>query len=261
MISTEPVRSERPDEVMRAVERDGVAILVGCGPEPEAAVAAARSIFGDRVVAIPEPAEVRAGGVKDRTAATVDESMPLPPHTDGFAYGDRYPDYFLLSSAQASGTGGESLAVDGHAVIAELRTHSGGAELLKRMSTVPIDQTEPGMQGSVSPLIMRNPDGRLMLRRFPFQKPAADSTDATADGDMIEQWHSAVAAAGDVALRFKVNTGEIVVFDNYRMMHGRDPYDDVSRLMWRVWVWTTSALGVPEGQLHSDSRYASVDDL
>jgi excinuclease UvrABC ATPase subunit len=33
---------------------------------------------------------------------------------------------------------------------------------------------------------------------------------------------------------------------------------DMDRLMWRVWVWTTSALGVPEGQLHSDSRYAST---
>lgn len=258
MNSTFPTRSPDPQDVMIAVERDGVAILVGCGPDGDAAVAAARSIFGERVVAIPEPAEVRAGGVKDRTAAAIDETMPLPPHTDGFAYGDHYPDYFLLSCAQASGVGGESYAVDGYRILTELRTQDGGAELLERMSQVPIDQTEPDMRGSLSPLVMQNDEGRLMVRRFPFQKPAPDSLDAAGDTAMIDTWTAAVTAAGEAAPRFKVNTGEVVVFDNYRMMHGRDPYRDMDRLMWRVWVWTTSALGVPEGQLHSDSRYAST---
>ena len=259
-MSSFPTRSQNPDEVMHAVERDGVAILVGCGPDGDDAVAAARSIFEDRVVAIPEPAEVRAGGVKDRTAATIDETMPLPPHTDGFAYGDHYPDYFLLSCAHASGVGGESFGVDGYRVLTELRTQEGGGELLERMSQIPIDQTEPDMRGSLSPLIMQNDEGRLMLRRFPFQQPADDSVDADADAAMIDAWHTAVSAAGEAAPRFKVETGEVVVFDNYRMMHGRDPYTDAHRLMWRVWVWTTSALGVPDGQLHSDSRYASTSD-
>ncbi|MEP1123996.1 MAG: TauD/TfdA family dioxygenase [Ilumatobacter sp.] len=257
---TTPCRSSDPSEVMSAVERDGVAVLVGCDPDADAAVAAARSIFAERVVAIPEPAEVRAGGVKDRTAAMIDETTPLPPHTDGFAYGDLYPDYFLLSCAQASGVGGESYAVDGHRVLEELRSRPGGEELLHRMSLVPIDQTEPDMHGALSPLVMDNGGGRLMLRRFPFQRPAADSDDAVADSEMIERWHAAVTAAGEVAPRFKVDTGEVVVFDNYRMMHGRDPYRDVDRLMWRVWVWTTSALGLPEGRLHSDSRYASIGE-
>ena len=259
MVSAQPVRSSRPDAVMRAVERDGVAVLVGVGPDPDDAVAAARAIFAGRVVAIPEPAEVRAGGVKDRTAAEVDETMPLPPHTDGFAYGDRYPDYFLLSCVQASGVGGESYAVDGHAVLAELGRRPGGPELIERMSTVPVDQTEPGMRGSLTPLVMHNDEGRVMLRRFPFQKPADDSVDVASDADMIAQWHAAASEAALSAPRFKVDTGEVVVFDNYRMMHGREPYDDRNRLMWRVWVWTTSAFGVPDGQLHSDSRYASAD--
>jgi hypothetical protein len=50
------------------------------------------------------------------------------------------------------------------------------------------------------------------------------------------------------------------VIDNYRMMHGREGYADLDRQMWRVWVWTTSAWGVPDGPLHSDSRYAHADN-
>ena len=46
--------------------------------------------------------------------------------------------------------------------------------------------------------------------------------------------------------------------DNYRMFHGRDPYTDADRMLWRVWVWTRDALGVPELELASDSRYAGL---
>ncbi len=47
------------------------------------------------------------------------------------------------------------------------------------------------------------------------------------------------------------------MIDNYRMFHGREPYADLDRLMWRVWIWTDESKGVPEGMLHSDSRYAN----
>jgi len=42
------------------------------------------------------------------------------------------------------------------------------------------------------------------------------------------------------------------------MLHGRDAYTDLDRLLWRVWVWTSASLGVPDLPLHSDTRYAAV---
>ena len=258
MTTTPPLRSADPREVRAAVARDGVAVLTGRGDTADDAVETARALFGDSIRELPPPAEVRAGGVRDRAARGVDRTTPLEPHTDGFAYGDRYPDHFLLACARSSAEGGESFAVDGLAVLAELAAGPDGAALVERMATVPIEQTEPGMRGSVSPLVGRAPSGRTMLRRFPFQAPAATSDDPEADAAMIGAWHAAVAAAGERAARFKLEAGDVVAFDNYRMLHGREPYADSERLMWRVWVWTDEALGVPDGRLHSDSRYAGA---
>ena len=49
--------------------------------------------------------------------------------------------------------------------------------------------------------------------------------------------------------------GDVLLVDNYRCLHGRDPYVG-QRFLWRVWAWTTDGNGTPAGPLHSDSRYA-----
>lgn len=38
------------------------------------------------------------------------------------------------------------------------------------------------------------------------------------------------------------------------MFHGRDPYCDPRRLLWRCWLWTTASRGLPDvpiEELHS----------
>jgi alpha-ketoglutarate-dependent taurine dioxygenase len=254
-----PMTTRDPGEARRLVERWGAAILTGCGTTADDAVAAAHAVFGADVLQAPSPSEVRIGGDRDRRLPMIDNTTPLPAHTDGFAYGDRYPDYFLLSCAHASPVGGESFLVDGEAVVDGLAARRGGRDLVTRLQTVPVDQTEPDMQRSVSPIIGRTRAGRLMLRRFPFQRAADDSAEPERDAAMIDAWKDAVAAAAEEAPRFKLRAGDIAVIDNYRMMHGREGYADLDRQMWRVWIWTTAAWGVPDGRLHSDSRYAVAD--
>jgi alpha-ketoglutarate-dependent taurine dioxygenase len=255
-----PVRTRDPQRARVLVEQMGAAILCGWGTSADDAVAAAHAVFGTEVLQAPSPSEVRIGGDRDRRLPHVDNTTPLLAHTDGFAYGDRYPDYFLLSCAHASPEGGESFLVDGEAVVAGLAGRHGGGDLVERLQTVAVDQTEPDMQRSVSPIIGRTAAGRLMLRRFPFQRPSLDSTDVERDAAMVEAWTDAVTEAAGRAPRFKLVAGEVAVIDNYRMMHGREGYADLDRQMWRVWVWTTSAWGVPLGPLHSDSRYAHADN-
>jgi gamma-butyrobetaine dioxygenase len=254
-----PTRTQDPAAARLLVERWGAAILTGWGTSAEDAVAAAHAVFGADVVEAPAPSEVRIGGDRDRRLPTIDNTTPLPAHTDGFAYGDRYPDYFLLSCAHSSPVGGESFLVDGESVVSELAGRRGGRDLVERLQTVPIDQTEPDMQRSVSPIIGRTAQGRLMLRRFPFQRSSEDSAEPDRDAAMIDAWKDAVTSAAERAPRFKLHRGDVAVIDNYRMMHGREGYADLERQMWRVWVWTTSAWAVPAGRLHSDSRYAVAD--
>ena len=46
-----------------------------------------------------------------------------------------------------------------------------------------------------------------------------------------------------------------------RVMHGREPYTDLDRQLWRVWCWTSRANGVPpeaELDLPDGERLLSV---
>jgi gamma-butyrobetaine dioxygenase len=254
-----PSRTTDPAEALRRVQTDGAVILTGAGRTGEEAVAAARTVFAHRVLAVPEAAEVRSGGVMDLVAARrpgPDEA--LGAHTDGFGYGDAYPDYFLLLCAQDSEVGGESLLVDGYRLLDGLLSTPDGAALVEAMETVPVDQTEEGMHRSVSPLVGRTPAGRRMVRRFPFQRPSAESLDPEADATLVAAWDQLCQSEAAAAPRFKLAPGEVAIIDNYRMLHGREPYVDEQRLMWRVWVWTDEANAVPAGSLASDTRYARV---
>ena len=53
------------------------------------------------------------------------------------------------------------------------------------------------------------------------------------------------------AERFHLESGEALLIDNLRMLHGREGYSSKSlgndRKMWRVWAWTDRTDGLPEG--------------
>jgi gamma-butyrobetaine dioxygenase len=224
---------------------------------------AAATIFAAEARAIGDPAEVRASAVND---VVTTESWPSPEHimevhTDGFAYGDAYPDQFVFLCAISSFIGGDSFLVDCYALLDGLAETPDGAILVKDMESVPIDQSEPGMQEAISPLVGRTATGRRMCRRSPGQKPWQGSGTPDRDHEMIGVWDDLCRHAGALAPRFKLQAGEALVVDNYRIVHGRDPYEDIDRLMWRVWVWTTSALAVPIGGATSDTRNASPSHL
>ena len=250
-----PKRTADPIAARAIVEADGAVIVTGLDTASVAGVDLAGAMFGDDLLSAPDPSEVRVGGDRDRRPATIDNTTALLPHTDGFAYGQRYPDYFLLLCAASSPVGGESFLVDGYAVVEQLEA-GGDAHIVARLEAVAVDQTEPGMQRSIDPIIGRAPSGRKMLRLFPFQRPAAESTEPDADAQMIALWRDTIMDASAAAPRFRLEPGEAVVIDNYRMMHAREAYADLDRQMWRVWIWTTTSVGVPDGPLHSDSRYA-----
>lgn len=253
-----PLMTDDPLCARALVAEFGCAILTDQGVTSADSVATAHRVFGADVLEVPEPAEVRIGGDRDRKPADLDHTTPLPPHTDGFSYGQHYPDHFLLLCGQASPVGGESYLVDGYAVLDQLAA-DGQRDLLAWLATTSIDQTEPDMQRSISPILGTAPSGRRMLRLFPFQQPSAESRDPLTDASMIARWRAAVHDAAAVSQRFKLEPGEAVIIDNFRMMHGREAYTDLDRLMWRVWVWTRTGNGVPDVPLHSDSRYAVAD--
>ena len=217
----------------------------------------AREMFGDRLRALPDGARVFEGGEHDITRVQATNLKTTPCHTDGFAYGDLYPDFMLLSCVQESEIGGESMLVDGYKVLEALAADAELAWAASALREREIDQTETGMQTSLSPICMDNGSGRTMVRRTLEQRPAENSTDKEKDQKMIDLWRASVDRASDLAPPFKLLPGQVVVVDNYRLMHGRKPYENLNRMLWRVWVWTENCLAVPPLPLASDTRFAA----
>ncbi len=257
----EPKLAQSILQAKQLLAQEGAVVVTNVGSSAEAAKALMRELFEPGLKALPEPARVFEGGEKDRKLAGTDHHDPLPAHTDGFAYGDYYPDCLLLVCVHASGQGGESFLVDGYAVLSELNANEKTHWVADALAEVPVDQTEEGMQPSLSPIVQHTPAGRCMVRRVLDQYgngPAVsdDSTNPDRDAAMIEEWLKSIEEAAALAPRFRLQPGQALLVDNYRMFHGREGYADPSRCMWRVWGWSDGALGVPDLPLHSDTRYA-----
>lgn len=253
-----PERTNDPARARTLVGAHGAAILTGAGTGEEAALAVARAVFGDEIVALPPPAPIRPGPESEKRTAD-DGTRRGYAHTDGYAYGDALPDHFLLLVDHQCPVGGANFLVDGWGLLETLAGHEATATLAADLARVAIDQTEPGMRPSVSPAVLTGPNGAPMVRRHLDQRPRADSDRPLVDAAMIGAWHAAVEEAARRAPSFRVESGEAVIVDNRRMLHGRETYQDPNRSLWRVWVWTPLSLAVPEGTLHSDRRYAWVN--
>jgi alpha-ketoglutarate-dependent taurine dioxygenase len=255
--SITPATADSSSHARDMLERDGAVIIAHIGPDAEDARSLAFDLFTSDVLAVPPAARVFDGGEMDNKAPGVDHTTRLAAHTDGFGYGDFYPDYILLDCVSASATGGESFLIDGYAVLEALADDPVTAWVPEAMGRIAINQTEQGMQQSVSPMLQHTDGGRVMVRKTLEQRAAADSEDPLRDDRMVAIWHDAVETAVASAPRFKLSPGCALVIDNYRVLHGRDAYSDLNRLMWRVWVWTrASKAGPPDLPLHSDTRYA-----
>ena len=257
-----PKRTADPQEALRLVKQAGAAILTGLGREAEDGRQAAMAVFGDKLLAVPPAAIVNEGGDKDRRPMGLTYETRSKCHSDGYAYGDKYPDYILLLCNKHSEEGGESFLVDGYKMLEVMAEDPEVGWIPQALNTVRINQTEAGMQPSTSTIVKTSPMGRkmLLMANEIDQRPRDDSTDPVRDQEMLVKWRETIYEATDHIPHFKLYPGEAYVVDNYRLFHGREAYTDIDRNMWRVWVWTEdSAFGLPDGLLHSDSRNARVN--
>lgn len=252
-----PAVATSPQHARALVEAQGAAIVPGIGPSEQDARNLAYDLLGSKVLAVPPAARVFDGGELDNRAPGLDHTAPLPPHTDGFGYGDQYPDYILLTCVHSCAAGGESFLVDGYRLLELMDQDKQTRWVPPALASVEVDQTEQGMQSAVSPIVQTTAQGRRLLRRTFNQRAAQNSPNHQRDNDMIDAWCTWVDRAAEAAPRFKLNAGDALVVDNYRLLHGREAYTDLTRLMWRVWIWSSDSIdGAPDMPLHSDTRYA-----
>jgi len=252
-----------PEEARAAVDAEGAVLVRGIESE-EAAIAYGRSVLGERGVRVSRQIEAtKDNGEADgrKIAAqpadargrkrniSEDTSLPMPPHNDGFAFGDYAPERLFLFSARPAATGGESFLIDGVRLLELLAEDPAEAEFVEFARAVAIDHTEPNHPPvPYSPIMRTTPGGRPQVRHHPYLAPIAGPDEARL-WPLVERWHAAVHEARDTGPRFLLEAGDMAIVDNYRVLHGRHGHSDPNRLLYSIWGWTTSAVAVPAGTL------------
>ncbi|HEY5833052.1 TauD/TfdA family dioxygenase [Streptomyces sp.] len=257
-----PRRVTGAAEAAEAVAVDGAAIVTGLADEA-AAVRFGGEVMGGRCVRIGTQFEAtQQGGElgamivaaqprdergRKRDFGTAQERMT--PHNDGYAFGDFAPDHLFLWCERPSAAGGDSFLIDGVRLLELLEAEPAHRDLVSFCRTVDIDHSEPNFpQGAFAPVARQVPSGRPQVRYHPYLAPVAGPREAE-QWPWVNRWSEAVLAARDTGPMFRVEAGEMICIDNYRILHGRDGYDDPARRVCSIWGWSTDAVAIPRGAL------------
>ena len=157
-------------------------------------------------------------------------AMGLEPHSDLINYASP-PDFQVLACLQNDATGGGSIFVNSHAVVAALAEAAPEAYgILSETSVEFRFQDESCDIRHHAPVIELDRHGELRRLRFNNWLRGA----VIAAPERMSDWYRAYARLWRLIRdpRFRVTprlqAGEIVVFDNVRVLHGREAYDPAS---------------------------------
>ncbi|KAM8721433.1 hypothetical protein ACLKA7_007326 [Drosophila subpalustris] len=159
---------------------------------------------------------------------------PLPMHTDMPYYEYKAGINILHTLVQSDSPGGANTMTDGFFVADKLRReHPEQYELLSR---VPVNWFDIGHDGDAgkpfhnlwrAPVICLDVDG--LFARINHNTMKRDSR-FTVPLDKVVAWYRAydkfLQLVYDEAVQFKTRQGDVFVFNNLRMLHGRTAYED-----------------------------------
>lgn len=254
-----PPATSRTDKARELLDQHGACIITApSSTEPGAALAPSalasarcKAVFGQTLLACPDAIAI------DSTYFIAGHA-DFVVHSDASGFGDHIPDYVAMTCEAAAATGGESFLVDSYAVLRELAADQRTAWLPTALMSIDVDTRghEGTGRGSVRRVVAQTPAGRLSVCRpaangvyvpEKTMKPLAERDSEEQDWLMLEHFHAACDAAAATAPRFTLLANQTLVIDNYRMMHGREPFEGNTRKLWRNWMWTTAGSGLPPG--------------
>lgn len=208
---------------LELVARYGFGIATGTPNTIEATERLARRVGYVRETIFGGMWDFQADLSKADTAYTDQE---LRPHTDG-TYSNDAPGLQLLHCLAFDGTGGESTMVDGFRVAAQLRVADPDAYEVLSTVDVPGRYLGDGVDlRAARPVFRHGADG--VLEQVSFNN--ADRAPFTLPFDQMNRFYDALRAferrANDVRLQWRrVNPpGDAMLFDNWRVLHGRLSY-------------------------------------
>ena len=153
--------------------------------------------------------------------------IALGPHTDN-PYREPTPGIQLLHCIINETSGGLSTLVDSLACVDELRRIN--PEGLKLLSEIPVRFSFDDPQASIKidrPIIALDPAGEMLGLHYSPRLdwlPLMDETTTKAYHEARQQL-SRLFTHPDYELRFKLEAGECMMFDNNRVLHGRTAFN------------------------------------
>jgi len=172
-------------------------------------------------------------------------SLELKPHTDMPNYNNPpgvQMFHFLVNESE----GGESTAVDGFKVAAQLKQED--PQAYETLATTPVTFRMDSARGDIlgsNPLLTLDTQGTLKVFRFSNQLAQPSNFSP----DRVEAFYHAYRKLGKLLetpenkIQFKLGTGDIMVTNNLRVLHGRNSYDPAS------------------GDRHLQLSYMDMDDV
>ncbi len=211
-------------ELLDRLHLDGAVVVTGAGHDLDAVEAVAGRI--GQVL----PSNYGRTWEIDATVApssAVDSTRALAVHTD-LPYRATPPGLQVLLVATTEVAGGASTFADGFALAERLRAEDPDGWAL--LTTVPFtyDYVRDGVRfHSAWPLIGLDPGGAYsMIRRAPdlVGVPLVDTDRADAVYDALRRWNALLDDPSSQVTR-ALASGELVIFDNHRLLHGRTGFE------------------------------------
>ena len=222
-----PACIDHPETLIQALlmlKRYGIVIFCDLEDSPEASHQFAELVGFERqtnfgvmfeVISLPQPHNL---------AYT---SIALPLHTD-LPNQELIPGYQFLHAYKNSASGGESVFADGFQICAHLQEEA--PEDFRLLTTVPVPFRFHDDDNDIRrrrPLISQHEDGSFDY--FVFNAHIADLPDM--ESGLLYEFYRAYKALmhrirePKYAIRHRLRPGEMVAFDNSRVLHGRDAFD------------------------------------
>lgn len=214
-------------DALMTLKRFGILIIDDLGDSPDASQDFGdllgfrrQTNFGDMFEVISKPAP-------NNLAYT---SLALPLHTD-LPNQEIIPGYQLLHCYRNTCTGGESVFADGFRICADLKDDAlADFELLSQVSVPWRFHDQNNDIRRHRPIICQHGDGQMDY--FVFNAHIADVPDMHAElmYDYYAAYQSLMRRIREpqYAIRHALVPGEMVVFDNSRVLHGRMAFDAAS---------------------------------
>jgi gamma-butyrobetaine dioxygenase len=224
----------RVTDLRAGLDRAGAAIVPDYATDPERLVDAAATALGGR---LRELFGIRPQGGPDAPVLGLHNdgaTVVVDVHGRSVRLRDPDEDWLFMLCGRAADTGGDSVLVDGYALVEALRTAPEpelrevhdflvGADVDFFGTLQPVPRGVPA-----TPLVRRLVEytraGRRVVRASDYAAPVPREPRGAEHTALLERYADVLATAMEVAPRFRLDAGELFVLDNYRFLHGRDGY-------------------------------------